>query len=454
MYKNNIKFLLLILCISTSSCEKWLTVQPAEMLTKKEMFTTASGFHDALMGTYVLMQKQYHSKGDMTSGYIEHFACQWEVASQGDERKANEHKYKELETTLDGLYKAHYKTIANLNLLLENIETQDRILSDTLYNSYKGQALALRAYTYLDLIRLWGPIPNNVSDSRKYIPYVTNMSIAFNTPITYSEYMKKLLMDLDAAEECFSKVNKELIEDKEYNSALFNLYSVYALKARYYTWIGGTEGKEKAVHYANLLIEMEKIWKLARINEIEAGDLLFKTELIASLSYYVTSDNNGNAEYYHFSEYLDNELFKENNADIRLGQWKKIDKLSNDDRERKAMSKYIFEKPDGKTKSYIPLLRLAEMYLIAIENSPLQEANRLANKFCVARNTRAVNFEYEEAKMEWLRQQYQLEFISEGQLFYAYKRFEVVEMPRCPNNPCGPDVYVIPVPSKEGDLNN
>ena len=70
----------------------------------------------------------------------------------------------------------------------------------------------------------------------------------------------------------------------------------------------------------------------------------------------------------------------------------------------------------------MPYIRLAEMYLIAMECGSIQNANDLYKEVCIARDITPVTFGSTEELLETLILEYNREFYGEGQAFYAYKR--------------------------------
>lgn len=159
-----LKHLLIVFCalLVFSSCQEWLTIQPETQVTKDDMFKTQAGFYDALIGCYTLMRNNYAPDGPMVVGTVELMANLWSVTVDGGTSyELSVHDYRDdfVDDNLGTLFLQQYEMIANLNLLLEYIETQDRVLTDDEYGQYKGEALALRAFTHFDLIRLWGPMP-------------------------------------------------------------------------------------------------------------------------------------------------------------------------------------------------------------------------------------------------------------------------------------------------------
>ncbi|MFR6543290.1 MAG: RagB/SusD family nutrient uptake outer membrane protein, partial [Butyricimonas virosa] len=98
----------------------------------------------------------------------------------------------------------------------------------------------------------------------------------------------------------------------------------------------------------------------------------------------------------------------------------------------------------------MPLVRLAEMYLILMEVGTLEEANVAYETLCAARGVDYVALtesdRTDRVLMEWIR-----ELIAEGQNFYTYKRFAVKRMlwQDAETADCGEEQYVLPLPPSE-----
>lgn len=98
----------------------------------------------------------------------------------------------------------------------------------------------------------------------------------------------------------------------------------------------------------------------------------------------------------------------------------------------------------------IPLLRMAEMYLIAAETAPaLAEGNEKLKQF---RNNRNLTLKecssVEELKNEVLKE-YQKEFYAEGQMYFTYKRIGARKMLWNEEREIRLDEYQIPLPETE-----
>jgi hypothetical protein len=108
---------------------------------------------------------------------------------------------------------------------------------------------------------------------------------------------------------------------------------------------------------------------------------------------------------------------------------------------------------DVPTNNRVPLLRLSELYLILIEDLPLEEAKPY---FSTYRTARVLNASVEETslidentRLDRLEKEYRKEFYGEGQMFFFYKKhnYESFTWPGFFTVPA--DAYVIPKPKNQ-----
>ena len=102
-------------------------------------------------------------------------------------------------------------------------------------------------------------------------------------------------------------------------------------------------------------------------------------------------------------------------------------------------------------KWLVPLFRLSEMYLIAMESTDdLAEANALYTKYMRARNVQVENYFPD---LSWVQVEtvfeMRIEFMAEGQMFYTYKRTGATDMFFDNSKTITEDNYVVPVPESE-----
>jgi hypothetical protein len=102
----------------------------------------------------------------------------------------------------------------------------------------------------------------------------------------------------------------------------------------------------------------------------------------------------------------------------------------------------------------MPMMRLSELYLIAMESTDdLAEANSLYTTYMASHNVNAQNaFSSLDAVKTELEYEYTREFYGEGQTFYAYKRWGVQWM-LFGTSAMSDDQYVLPLPNTEYDPN-
>ena len=114
---------------------------------------------------------------------------------------AEENVSKALEST----WATAYTTILNCNVILENLATQQGILSPAETNLMKGELLALRAFLHFDMLRLFGPIYKE-DPSAPSIPYNESVKI-MNLPLLSADSIvhNKIMRDLDEAENYWPK---------------------------------------------------------------------------------------------------------------------------------------------------------------------------------------------------------------------------------------------------------
>ena len=55
-----LRYMMLCLSLFAFGCNDWLDVQPKSQVKEEDLFSSESGFRDALTGIYALMRQQYH----------------------------------------------------------------------------------------------------------------------------------------------------------------------------------------------------------------------------------------------------------------------------------------------------------------------------------------------------------------------------------------------------------
>ena len=431
---------MLLLCCITA-CNDWLEVAPQAEKEEAEMFEKEVGFRNVLIGAYIRMKSNNLYGEDLTYGSIEMLAQHWTNTDDlGKYLKAYNYEQGDVETKINSFYGNLYKVIADVNGLLNNIDARKEVFEGNNYEIIKGEALAIRAFCHFDVLRLFGPVPTNLSEGT-ILPYVTTVSIVPNRLVSYNDFTTKLLADLDEAERCLEGNDPiltasikelstlEVAQDDNFlcdRQMRMNYYAVCALKARVQLWLGN---KSEALKYAQKVIDAKDpngnvMFRLGSATDCANGDLIFSSEHIFNLNVYNLSDSKISAANTFYTNSTALKYFwASETTDIRRGKmWKEVY-----DDYWWTYYYYITKYTQATNmpvlaKNSIPLFRLAEMYLIAMECGSIQNANDLYKEVCIARDITPVTFGSTEELLETLILEYNREFYGEGQAFYAYKR--------------------------------
>jgi hypothetical protein len=472
--KKSIYYLLIFICLIFTACDNWLDIQPKAEFKRDKMFETENGFQSALTGIYIKLKGSNVYGGNLTMTTIEHLALHWESLPESTEIALNEHDYKHanVKYTMAVIYGELYNIIVNVNAILEQIDAKQNIFSDGMYELIKGEALAVRAYCHFEILRLFGPVPTNVNTTIN-LPYVTTLSKNPHTQYSYDQFTQFLLKDLTDAENLLNEVDP--IKDYEiedlnrpnsgkykpentfwaYRKFRMNYYSVLGLKARFYLW---TQDKANAYTYAKMIIDAtnedgspkfilgqsiditndrftlgsEHIFSLNVYNLLETSDLLFGERAT------LTKDKT----------LILRDVFENNLADIRYGGlWTEVSSGAGD---RKFVIKKYWQNENNQIsdKKVIPLMRLYEMYLIAMECGSLAESNTMYAKLSEARNNLSYEFTDETDRLNVIIQEYRREFYAEGLMFYTYKRL-AIENILWSGTIATEETYIVPLPDTE-----
>ncbi len=256
-----------------TSCSDYLDVTPSDKQTAAQVFANKAGFYTASNGIYNALsgdalygkQMTWEAMDVMAPSYVTTFSSQYLKSLA-----ANNYTDTYAAPVLSSIWENAYKMILNANLLIEQVDQQQGMLSSQEANCLKGEMLAVRAFLHLDMLRLFGPIPQKGLD-KLAIPYNESTSISALPLLSVKEVGEKIIRDLDAAEELLK--SDPIIEDGpmmseptgsesvqlRYRQYRMNYYAVIALKARAYHWICDTENAKKQ---ALRLINDEKVQKM------------------------------------------------------------------------------------------------------------------------------------------------------------------------------------------------
>jgi hypothetical protein len=298
---------------------------------------------------------------------------------------------------------------------------------------------------------------------------------------TYQEYQTNLISDLNEADSLLKAVDPiqsySLLDLGRpsangttsfnpsdtyfaYRYLRLNYYAVKALEARVNLWYGN---KDAAYASAKTVIQAlnpdgSTKFRLGTSADMTAKDYSLMNEQIFSLydfelnTKYNTQFANGIIYKGTSETTVKSQLYGSTGTDIReVNLWQLIT-LPN------ASKTYVFQKYNVPAiaasgfadQNRIPMLRLSELYLIAIESAPSTEAQALWATFRTARNITVTTLPVDPlmAQLELIKE-YRKEFVAEGQAFYAYKRINAAKANVLWTPTAAVINYVVPLPRTE-----
>ncbi|AZS28439.1 RagB/SusD family nutrient uptake outer membrane protein [Butyricimonas faecalis] len=461
------------------ACNEWLDVEPLGQVDAEKMFEDEKGCLQTLTGAYMLLASTEAYGEELTVGFVDEIVRYWNKAS-----KAYDFDYQDatLVGRFDGTWGKMYEAIANLNLLLQNLKDSDKEKFEN-YNLIRGEALGLRAYIHLDLLRLFGPVLKE-GLNQKSIPYREEFSNQLVTFMTAEEVLGKIEKDLleayvllanDPIKEYGRKAGKNL-DNKDlafqYRGVRMNYYAVCGTLARCYQLKGNYSD---ALKYAKEIIDATTIFQLLKRDDImdsKGANLMFERELIWSLYDEKLETKLGAKIYTYFKYTIDlptrGFVYEDSGygsvEDYRRVYWWQEAKISTSfwflakyarSYESNTSGTSISRKDITIWDKLLPMIRLSEMYYIAAEANleiDTPEAYRLLNEVRVSRNLTPIpeNLQNDKAALkEQIMYECIKEYWGEGKLFYEYKRLYRDIITREGNIRASRALFELPIPDSE-----
>lgn len=491
--RHNILAAVILSAFVMTSCNDWLDVRPDTEQKEADQFSTENGFQTALTGCYMEMASDDAYGKRMTLTNVENLANLWVIHN----RTTNEDDYELYTHDYDGdnakkavkaLYTSLFKTITQANLIIKNAELHsDALKTKGMREIITGEAHAIRAYCQLDILRLFGQMPQGGGKEVR-LPYSEATTIDEIPPYySFAEYTEKLKQDIETAEKLlkdndpatqfpFSEMTSTDDEYVTNDFLLFrqmrlNYWAVRALHARMALYTGD---RQTAYSIAKELIDAKlpdgtAVRPLSGLADYQHGYLACPNECFFSLSRYdiksvaapVFTLNDDNARYRLTNQVLSTTMLAELFAGENTEAHNRYNALWNqrlmDSSARLwcGFKRYSFS-DDAQSQSLyyqiMPMLRTSEIYLIAMETSnSLDEVNALHRQYMLSHNVAAATpFASTDDVKKWIVDEYRREFYGEGQMFFVYKRTGAKEI-KWWKGVADELTYILPLPETEYD---
>lgn len=481
--------------IAFTSCKKYLDVKPQSQIDESQLFNSAQGFKEALNGIYTLCSSSDLYGGNITFGYLDVLAQNYQFNDAVSENIANFDYTQPLfvNATTD-IWNTSYRAIANCNYILGNIDSKKSLFTGNDYQLIKGEALTLRAYIHFDILRMFAPSYAS-NPNAKGIPYVTNVNVKSTRFSTVTATLDSCIKDLNKAKILLQNTDPitggytvgypgQTTQNEDANPDLFyqnrrhrmNYYTVCGELARIYLY---KNDYQDALNNAQVVIK-SKVFPWTNQDDFFAKDLtkrdrIFYKELIScwfidnsAINTELTTLFTASPPVYSATTDQINDIYETAQAgadDWRYKQWflATASVIGATATQRAVLQKYIENTaPTANLHPLVaPAMRLSEMYYIAAEASyNTGKSDSAYSYFNTVRRNRGIgdsviNVADRPSFNNLLLAEARKEFYGESQIFYMYKRLNHgIPVSNTYTKPASDKVFVFPLPIAEAEYRN
>ena len=464
IFKSKISLLLAPMFIIFFSCTEKLDLKPKQEIDAEVALTTPENVKATLIGAYLDARSSFIF-GTSFNEYSELYASTGDMLFLGTFEEPREFINKEATVTnnyVENTWIQAYKLINTCNTLLDP-ETL-AILDESDRETVEGEALFLRGWAVFEMTRFFGlPYESGQTNSQPGIPLVL-------TPTR--DVADAVKVARNSVEECYTQAQNDLTAARnllpEDNGVYASTYAARAILARLYLQMGNYQA---AATEANYIIEngpfalTSSPLKAFNNSSNSVEDIFaFQNNVASNTAWltimYASLNGMGRGDYEIQQVFLDRfdpaderGMYQENTeasftiADINKMYYKGVGTIVN--------SGGINTSKWGDYYANIPMIRLAEMYLIRAEanfedpgadvgpNSPTQDINLIRARSHAPQHGGTVT-------RAQIREERYLELCWEGHRLHDLKRWKVN---------IGADAYnagnlILPIPFREMEVND
>lgn len=498
--KNTINVAIVAMAILFTSCNDWLDVTPSDEIRVDEQFSTQEGFQDMLRGVYIAMADRQLYGEHLIYGDIEFLAQNHNTRANDADVGFSSFNFEDAAviTRVDQIWTGLYNTIANTNIILDNIDARRDVFSnESDYRLMKGEALALRAFLHFDVLRLFGERYTEETNENTQIPYVESTDLVRYPHLPHDFVYQNILNDLSEAQALMGEVDPVRAS---YDGFLFpeseriyhlNFDAVLALKSRVFMNRGTALDMDSAYHYSNRVLS-ERTWSYTSPvafegTEVNSGgaDPLLSTELIWALNVSnmetIFPETFGDVQFGNgYTTSVDTDyngatrIYDAGGVGVTDRRYMNLLGENEDHVTSHAISLKFGDPEDNELSNSeldfydhdcVPMLRMSEMLLNkaeAILEEDRQETIYLLEELRTQRISGYAGSDYigvfNPALREELVKEYRKELFLEGQTFFTYKRLGYTQIPDGETATgvidMSADNYQLPIPILELELGN
>jgi len=262
----------------TTSCKKFLAVQPVDSVSDQVTIVDATSASTAVRGAYrTLANDNYYGSLFQTFGYLPGDNVQW-TGSQSIIQQFITHNITSDNGNIESVWSGIYATINIANHVITKVPlVSDPTLTTALRNQLTGEGYFIRALAYFDLARTWGGVPITLT------PTTSPTSKDSLKRSTVAQVYAQVISDLNAADSLLPLPTVQ-------NPVRANKETAWALKARYYLY---QQNWAQAENYANQVLADTKNYTLLTpyASFFQPASAVATKESVFELSYSTTYPN-------------------------------------------------------------------------------------------------------------------------------------------------------------------
>ncbi|SEA65424.1 RagB/SusD family nutrient uptake outer membrane protein [Pedobacter hartonius] len=250
MKSKNILYIVFGIALIASSCKKFLEIAPPKTSAASEsVFNTDDLATSAVLNMYSTMNGNSFAFGSSSVTFVGGLSSD-ELLNYGGLTAFYDDELSPANNTLTTLFDNPYSIIFKANSVLEGLDLSNG-LTPSVKSQLQGEAYFVRAFTYFNLVNLFGPVPLNLNSD-----YRQNRA---NPRASIDQIYQQMINDLHLAEGLLTDqyVTTERVRP--------NLAAVQALLARVYLYNKDYVNAEKC---ASLIIAKTTTYSLVPLNNV------------------------------------------------------------------------------------------------------------------------------------------------------------------------------------------